>query len=114
MFVRIANSNQKIKIIVGNIYRVPKNQHVPLKVFLAGGFNIDLLKIHDEKRYADFLDTIISHSFFPQIALPTRIGTTSSSLIDIIFSKVSPSVLNSKSGIIVTALSDHFPTFITS
>ena len=135
MFVRIKNINQKEKAIIGNIYRVPKSQNSTERldtfinelppflerlnrpkqeVYLAGDYNINLLKINDENRYADFFDTMTTHSFFPQITLPTRLATNSSSLIDNIFSKVSPSMINSKSGIIVTALSDHFPVFITS
>ena len=57
---------------------------------------------------------MISQSFFPKITLPTRLGTQSSTLIDNIFSKVSPTMLDSKSGIIVSALSDHFPVFIST
>ena len=135
MFVRITNINQKEKAVVGNIYRVPKNQNSTERldtfinelppfldrlnkpkqeVYLAGDYNINLLKINEESRYADFFDTMATHSFFPHITLPTRLASKSSTLIDNIFSKVSPSMINSKSGIIVTALSDHFPVFITS
>ena len=76
---------EKKKKIVGNIYRVPIAQNslerldtfiaeLPIfleklnktkqDVLLAADYNINLLKIHDEKRYADFFDTMVSHSFF--------------------------------------------------
>ena len=55
------------------------------KHFLVGDFNVDLLKIDDETNYSTFFDILTSNLFIPHIIHPTRITSTSKSLIDNIF-----------------------------
>ena len=52
-----------------------------------------------------------SNSFYPKITLPTRFTTNKGTLIDNIFCKLSPSSLNSISGILTGKWSDHQPYF---
>lgn len=58
---------------------------------------------------SDFLDRMFSSSFYPLISRPTRITTTSATLIDNIF--VNKLEENYKSGLLFTDLSDHLPIF---
>ena len=54
--------------------------------YLAGDFNIDLLKSETNSDTKDFFDTLTSNLFVPHITLPTRITNRSQTLIDNIFS----------------------------
>ena len=56
------------------------------------------------------MDSIYNHSCIPLITKPTRVTSTSASLIDNIFSNILPPP---NSGILVTDISDHFPIFTT-
>ena len=53
----------------------------------------------------------ISHGFLPTITRPTRITHTSQTLIDNIYTNITPNN-NFTSGIILTQLSDHLPVFM--
>src|SRR6218665_563896 len=55
----------------------------------------------------NFLDVLISHHFLPAILQPTRVTTSSATLLDNIFTNVWPKMLSSS--IIVTDISDHLP-----
>ena len=95
-------------LTVGNIYRPPRfnnnNQSVgsfikefkPVveklskeknNIVLSGDFNIDLLKVNDREKYAEFFDLLISLGFLPKITFPTRFAKKSASLLDQIFVK---------------------------
>ena len=134
MFVEIKAQNSDDKLIIANCYRPPINQNVrenlttfyqelqpflekyarsKSDVILAGDSNINLLKVNHEELYAEFLDILLNQSFFPQITLPTRLSNRSCTLIDNIYVKLSPAMLKSDAGVIVSTLSDHFPYFIT-
>ena len=52
------------------------------ELIIAGDFNINLLKIKENDVYSNFFDTLISHSLYPQITLPTRFTRTNGILID--------------------------------
>ena len=54
-------------------------------VFLLGDFNVDLLKYDKHAPTKEFLDSLSSDMFLPHIVQPTRISTTSKTLIDNIF-----------------------------
>ena len=114
------------KIINGNLYRPPRDINNNYQTFinefntmltsidrsnseiiLAGDCNINLLKIHDRPIFNEFFDTIVSHSFYPQITLPTRFTDRSCTLIDNFFCKLSS--LQTAAGIITTDISDHLP-----
>ena len=125
VFIEIALHNKK-NIIIGTIYRPPsadpnnflhemqqflsnplfQNKHC----FLMGDFNIDLLKYTDDNLSHDFFDTLSSFSFLPLITRPTRLSQRSYTLIDNIFSNVD---LETKSGVVISDISDHCPIFAT-
>src|ERR1043165_8156647 len=125
LFINIS-STKSTDIVVGVIYRPPgtnldffntefeslidlltvyKNRNK--RIFLAGDFNIDLLASETHIPTADFADCLTSHHFLPLILQPTRITTTTATLIDNIFTNSPASVTNS--AIIISDISDHLP-----
>ena len=80
------------------------------QVFLIGDFNIDLLQYNNHEPINNFLDTLTSNMFLPQIILPTRITSHSKTLIDNIFTnEILPDCF---SGNITSTISDHLPQFL--
>lgn len=75
--------------------------------FLLGDFNLDLLKSETQARTSDFLNILFSSSFYPLIYKPTRVTKSSATLIDNIFTNSMDNA--TKSGILFTDISDHFP-----
>ena len=107
-FLEISKHDLNKKIIIGNLYRPPRDINNNYQTFinefntmltsldrsnseiiLAGDCNNNLLKIHDRPIFNEFFDTIVSHSFYPQITLPTRFTDRSYTLIDNFFCKLS-------------------------
>ena len=82
------------------------------ELILAGDFNINLLKLNDKEIYSNFFDTLVSHSHYPQITLPTRFTRTNGTLIDNFFCKLSKYTLESTAGILTKQFSDHQPYFM--
>jgi len=62
--------------------------------------------------HLNFLNTLLTHSLFSLITLPTRITQTSATLLDDIFSNSDPE--SKECGIIYSSLSDHLPVFSLS
>ena len=81
------------------------------KHFIAGDFNVDLLKMDDESNYSTFFDVLTSNLFVPHIIHPTRITPTSKTLIDNIFSNCL-NFQEGKSGNFTLKLSDHLAQFL--
>ena len=79
--------------------------------YIAGDFNIDLLKSDTNCHTKDFFDTLISNLFVPHITLPTRITNRSQTLIDNIFSN-NPEFENCTSGNFTFSISDHLAQFL--
>ena len=119
MFIEIENLNKSV--IIGNIYRPPRESNIFNVAFnkamnnklikgktkiISGDFNINLLKINEKIMYANFFDMMISISLLPSITFPTRITRTTATIIDNIFSNcLEETVL---SGIISNkSISDH-------
>ena len=119
-------------LIIGNIYRPPKILNEQINAFItefssvaatlgdsnneliiAGDFNINLLKINENDVYSNFFDTLISHSLYPQITLPTRFTRTNGTLIDNFLCELNKTILESKTGILTNKLSDHQPYFMS-
>ena len=116
-------------IIIGNIYRHPggniqffteKLNDTVNKInkedkicLICGDLNINTINTK-HKPTVDFLDTMLSENFIPQITLPTRITENSSTLIDHILLKYDKNSINEnvKSGNIYNDISDHLPNFI--
>ena len=84
-FLEITYHNMIKTIILGNVYRPPKdikenyqtlfdefaNKLVYLnnkrnEVIIAGDYNIDLLNINDKPIISEYVDAITSHGFFPK------------------------------------------------
>ena len=131
-FIEITiNSETKKKVILGNIYRPPKNLNVNYHTFIsefsktldylqkqkseviiAGDYNIDLLKIKYKPIFNEYFDTVLGFGFVPKITLPTRLSKRSGTLIDNFLCKLSPRYSNTKAGILISDISDHLPYFI--
>ena len=93
-----------LNILLDRIYEENKS------VFFLGDCNIDLLKYDKHAPINEFLVSLSSHMFLPHIVQPTRISTTSKTLIDNIFSNIhTPSSI---SGILTSSISDHLPQFL--
>lgn len=120
------SQRRRENIVVAIIYRPPGNSLKSFnkefseflsytikdnkKTIIMGDFNINLLAIESSQPTNEFLN--ILHSFFmmPVFLKPTRIGPSSATLIDNIFTNISLSKCISK--IIIDDISDHFPLHI--
>ena len=114
------------KILIGVLYKPPsaaadsflealsnvlsKVQTEQKESFIMGDYNMDLLKNKSNKQVSNFIDTFLSYSFLPLINKPTRITSSSATLIDNIFCNCvhNNDFLNS---ILCTDISDHLPVF---
>ena len=100
-FTEFFNNNNS-NTVTGCIYKPPKvpvtefmeDYLVPLleklakekkETILMGDFNINILNCNSDRDTSSFIDTIYSNSFYPTINIPTRITSTSKTLIDNIF-----------------------------
>ena len=131
MFLEISGQNLKQNIILGNIYRPPRDKNEDINnfieeycrilakihgkrrdVILAGDFNIDLLQVKNRNAFGEYLDQMFSFGFSPILTLPTRFSKHKATLIDHIFCKSSDQMNRCRGGIILKALSDHYPAFV--
>ena len=129
-FVEVYGGGLSKSVILGNIYRPPRNLIVNYRTFLneltpilalfdkykseiilTGDININLLDINNKDIFSEIFDTLISHSFYPKITLPTRFSNRKGTLIDNFFCKLTEATLNSTSGILLKQFSDHHPYF---
>ena len=117
------NSKSKRSTLVSCIYRKPgtsiaefsdiieelfgncKNKNM----YLCGDLNIDFLKYETHEHTKHFIDALFSLGLFPLINKPTRITTSTETLIDNIFTNILSAHHNS--GILITDVSDHLPIF---
>ena len=127
VFIEILNGKRKNEIF-GCIYRHPT---MDIKSFnknyfhdfisgltaenricyLAGDFNVDLLRTDNDDEVRKFFETLTANLFVPHITLPTRMTTRSQTLIDNIFSN-NPEFNNCTSGNFTFSISDHFAQFL--
>ena len=84
------------------LYKIKNLKH---SSYVCGDFNIDLLKVKENRHYCKYFDKIIAHGLFHKITLPTRICESSSTLIDNIFTDNIDEV--GTSGILLNQISDH-------
>ena len=132
MIVKVQGNSLSKTFTIENIYRSPRTRNEDLGVFIdeftpiisrlnncnndiiiAGDFNINLLKLNENDMFSSFFDTVISHSLYPQITLPTRFTRTTGTLIDNLFCRLRKSILENTAGILLTKrFSDHQPYFI--
>ena len=79
------------------------------QICVLGDFNIDLLKAQSSNYSHGFLLTLQSCYLIPTVDKPTRVRSTSATLIDNIFVNIPEQVL--VSGNIISDISDHFSQF---
>ena len=80
------------------------------KVYIMGDFNVNLLQNHRSNSVADYCNNFISHGMYPLITKPTRTAAGSATLIDNIFTNEVNCV--TRSAVIISDVSDHYPIFI--
>jgi exonuclease III len=102
----ISNFNNDFAEMLDKIETLAKTK----KVILAGDYNVNLLLSDTVNSTCTFLNALRAHSFTPAISLPTRITSTSSTLIDNFFVNFLPIKLSS--AIIYSDISDHLPIII--
>ena len=123
IFIEVENHNNK-NIIVGVIYRPPSASFNDFnlvlqdlqdriaaenkKCLISGYLNFNLLNVDNHSQTQEFLYSMFAHSFIPLINKPTRVTSTSATLIDNIFCNILPPP---NSGILVSDILDHFPIF---
>ena len=124
LFIEITNERGK-NIIIGVIYRPPNNSmdtflvklddalnaisQESKQIYLMGDFNIDLLSPTNQHTRLRLLNTLSSFSLHPHINKHTRITSTSSTLIDNIYSNIMDR--DFFNGILYYDISDHLPIF---
>jgi len=133
-FIEIcAQGKRNQKLILGNIYRPPRNnndnfdqftidfQHYlqilnnkRCPIILAGDYNIDLLQISSKPAFMEVFQMIIACSYIPRLTFPSRydLNGRSCSLIDNFFVNMCQQTLKAKAGILVHKISDHLLSFI--
>ena len=125
IFVKVSKNNELY--LVGCIYRPPSGGILEFveelsvllstidenfkkyNVLISGDTNIDILRSENNRSILEYISLMYSHSYLPIILRPTRVGSTSATLIDHIWTNSPQSV--STSGIILSNVSDHFAVF---
>ena len=138
LFIEISLDNDLVapvidrqKLIIGNIYRPPRQLVQDLNRFIneveivfaklvnarhvviTGDFNINLLKYQDISSTNDFFESLMSNSYLPKITWPTRLTHRKGTLIDNFFVKISDKYSCTTAGIVLSAVSDHLPYFLS-
>ena len=80
------------------------------KIIILGDFNIDLIKTNTNNNASEFLDRIYSSYLIPHITSPTRLTSSSHTLIDNMISNVI--IEDTISGNIMNTISDHLGQFL--
>ena len=123
VFANITHNNKLIKI--GCCYRPPSSSNIDQFIselydkilaielhscdfYLCGDFNLDLLKVNEDRNVTKFIDTLSTLTLLPTIVKPTRVTETSFTLIDNIFTN---RIHDVHSGILEIEITDHFPVF---
>ena len=83
--------------------------------YIAGDYNIDILKSDSHSKTADFLNLMYSNGFIPLINLPTRVykdtHRESATIIDNIFTNNYHVGNKLHQGILTSDISDHYIVF---
>ena len=78
-------------------------------IYIAGDFNVDLLKFRESNDATNLLTLFTANNFVCTIAHPTRVTATSATLIDHLWTNNGINLINN--GIVYNDISDHFPIF---
>ena len=116
-----------ICIIIGQVYKPPSLESSVFineltsclemldqknkTTFLCGDFNTDLFALLTDNTCQEFFNTLASFGYLPTITKTTRFSENKLSLIDNIFTNNLDFV--TRSGIIYSDSSDHFPIFVS-
>ena len=123
LFIEIVQQKQK-NLLVGIIYRklqsnlrefteefdkcLEKMNRENKRIYIMGHFNVNIIR-HTNNAVSNFLSVIYANYLLPLIDKPTRITSTTSSLIDNIFTNHLD--FDVSSGLFYNDISDHFPIF---
>ena len=80
-------------------------------IILTGDFNVNLLDYTTNSQIGKFLDNLLANNQLPLTTHPTRLANRTATLLD--FISTNNIEREYSTGIITTALSDHFPVFLT-
>ena len=128
LFVEISKKDSGLArdLILGIVYRPPNQdlntfnetltnildraQTERKLIQIMGDFNVNILNSNGHLASSEFLDVMHSHSLLPLITKPTRITSSTATLIDNIFSN---NITDARvfDGLIYTDISDHLPIF---
>ena len=125
VWVELNNAGRK-NTIIGCLYRHPHYNNIGKftdylnnclaklgkenkEVYIAGDFNIDLLKYETNSKYREFYDFMTSNGYLPLITQPTRFSEENQSLIDNIFTNSFNN--ETPSGNILIEFADHLTQF---
>ena len=129
VFIEIERDTSLLEqhLILGVIYRPPGSdvnqfnditndilervRHERKLCYLLGDCNINLLKHGTHKPTSEFLDMLYGNSFYNLINRPTSNTQTSATLIDNIFTNDMNIHEQKISGVLTTAITDHYPIF---
>ena len=114
-------------IVIGVIYRMPNSsvdvfndrisdvmnviQEERKLCYLLGDLNIDLLKADDHKTTGELLDVLYCNNVFLLITKPTRVTSTTTTLMDHILTNNLDDDMMHIQGILCTSISDHYAVF---
>ena len=114
-------------IVIGVIYRMPNSsvdvfndrisevmnviQKERKLCYLMGDLNIDFLKADDHRATGELLDVLYCNNVFPLITKPTRVTSTTATLIDHILTNNFVDDMMHIQGILCTSISDHYAVF---
>ena len=123
VFIELLIPNKQ-NYLIRMVYKHPVIQHIKFNdacitsllnklktenkaTIVAGEFNLNMIKYTQVRGAHQFLETLLSDNFIPQITLPTRVTKNSATLIDNIFSDNHDH--KCISGNTTTSISDHLP-----
>ena len=114
-------------IVIGVIYRMPNSsvdvfndrisevmnviQKERKLCYLMGDLNIDFLRADDHRATGELLDVLYCNNVFPLITKPTRVTSTTATLIDHILTNNFVDDMMHIQGILCTSISDHYAVF---
>ena len=77
---------------------------------MLGDFNYELFSINSNNKCMEFHSLFTSLGFHPTLTRSTRASSSSITLIDNVWTNSIDAVKNS--GVILSGITDHFPTFV--
>ena len=127
MFIEVSVFSSPKNIIIGVVYRPPGRSLKDFNdifcdilgrikserkmCYLLGDWNCNLLSYESHLQTKNMVDMFYSYGFVPLINRPTRISSTSATIIDNIFTNNHTDLINSFHGLLLTDISDHLPIF---